>query len=659
MISQEMIKSIMKKLIIPKEKKILKKIVKIMNQVHKKTQAEKNIVKKVEIQNLNRMTKENQNQKIKMGQVQLKRKTQKNKLKKVKIQNLNKQQKELKQNQKQKQVHKKNQVPKNKVKKVKIQNQNKQLKEAQTKSQTEPSTKEESSSKKQSEESGDVEPKQTDDKTESESKKEIESSKDEERDSKKQSGESGDKGSKQKGGKTGPKAKKKIESSVNEQQSEEEKSDEEIKVKDNTSNKSNIEKSSERKIEDKDSDEKKDNKQNQKDTSDNSENNSNDQNDGKEKNTNENDQNNDDSKEEDLNSPDLEIQNGKNEQQDKRELTKDQKEKLRKLRAKLKEYDDKKRKLEKSIRYKVTKKKLHNSEEKEKELEERDYKTSDKTNQFLKELENLPDFNEKNRGDGYSIDADGYTDVPDSIIRTLITKFLNQRFCKKNTDLNVRSNSLEKSKGFHKWEVGDVIVHLKTHQITKVFDDKYGYQYAEGKSENVPLSFYFDMSGSMSSYSNQLAVIAIELLKKDVKVLIGFNEVVNVQIDKLKKNINVEELAELLENAGDSLKNDSIAIYKSIDERIDKYLISKKAEKCVVFTDFDPKDEVCRLSHEAEVYWFCFKTNFTEQDLIDYNGFIYPVQNIFDIADGLIKVNSKRFETLCYSDNPKALRRKK
>ena len=166
------------------------------------------------------------------------------------------------------------------------------------------------------------------------------------------------------------------------------------------------------------------------------------------------------------------------------------------------------------------------------------------------------------------------------------------------------------------------------------------------------------MSGSMSSYSNQLAVIAIELLKKDVKVLIGFNEVVNVQIDKLKKNINVDELAQLLKQVGD-LKDDSIAICKNIGERIDKYLISKKAEKCVVFTDFDPKDEVCRLSHEADVYWFCFKANFTEQDLIDYNGFIYPVQNIFDIADGLIKVNSKRFETLCYSDNPKSLRRKK
>ena len=48
---------------------------------------------------------------------------------------------------------------------------------------------------------------------------------------------------------------------------------------------------------------------------------------------------------------------------------------------------------------------------------------SDKTNQFLKELENLPDFSEKDCRDGYSIDTDGYTEFPEGIIRTLITKF--------------------------------------------------------------------------------------------------------------------------------------------------------------------------------------------------------------------------------------------
>ena len=89
-------------------------------------------------------------------------------------------------------------------------------------------------------------------------------------------------------------------------------------------------------------------------------------------------------------------------------------------------------------------------------------------------------------------------------------------------------NSLERSPGFYKWEIKDVVIHLETHQVTKVLTDKYGYKYAEGKNETIPLSFYFDMSGSMSDYTYMLATIAIELLKKNVKELIGFNERINI-----------------------------------------------------------------------------------------------------------------------------------
>ena len=342
------------------------------------------------------------------------------------------------------------------------------------------------------------------------------------------------------------------------------------------------------------------------------------------------------------------------------------KEKLQQLRDKLKDYADKKK--QDDEKSKKDKTHLHEEKKEIEESEEKQYELSEQTNQFLNQLNELPSFEDRDRGAGYSIDTEGYTELPDSMIRTLIAKFLNQRFCKHSTDLNVRSNSLEKSRGFYKWEVKDVITHLETHQITKVFDDKYGYEYANGKNENVPLSFYFDMSGSMSEYTNLLAVIAIELLKKGVKVLIGFNERVNVQIESIKKNIDVQELADILESAGysnwgwssgrDCFKKDSRVIFKYIDRNLDNYLLSKKAEKCVVFSDFDPLDEVVNLSQGTEVYWFCFESSFDRSDLRNYNGFIYKVRNARDIVNGLIKVNEKRFETLCYVDNPKTLQRK-
>jgi len=317
---------------------------------------------------------------------------------------------------------------------------------------------------------------------------------------------------------------------------------------------------------------------------------------------------------------------------------------------------------------KLQKEYLRQEKQEVEESKEEKYDLSEQTNNFLNQLEELPSFDDRDRGAGYSINTESSTEVPDSVIRTLISRFLNQRFCSNNSDLNTRSNSLEKSKGFYKWEIKDVIVHLKTHQLTKVLTDKYGYEYAQGKSEDVPLSFYFDMSGSMSSFTNMLAVIAIELLKKEVKVLIGFNERVNVQIESIEKNITVFELAEILESAGylngwgnsgrDSYKKDARVKFKYIERNLDNYLIDKKAEKCVVFADFDPRREVINLSQVADVYWFCFEKGYTSYDLVNFNGFIYKVRNVKDLEQGLVMVNKKRFETLCYTDNPSGLQKK-
>lgn len=302
------------------------------------------------------------------------------------------------------------------------------------------------------------------------------------------------------------------------------------------------------------------------------------------------------------------------------------------------------------------------------ESEEPPHELSEESNNFLNQLNELPSFEERNRGNGYSIDTKSKTEIPESVVRTLITKFLNQRFCRKNSDLNIRSSSLEKSDGFYKWDVKKVIIDSKTHQLNKVLNDKYSYEYAEGQGDNVPLSFYFDMSGSMSKYTNMLATIAIELLKKNVKVLIGFNERVNVQIDSIDKNITVEELSRILTSAGysswgysnkDSFIKDSRVKYKYIDRNIDNYLLEKKAEKCVVFSDFDPLSEVVNLSQKVQTYWFCFERNFNRSNLNKYNGFLYSVQNPEDILDGLVMVNGKRFETLCYVDNPKQLQKRR
>lgn len=104
---------------------------------------------------------------------------------------------------------------------------------------------------------------------------------------------------------------------------------------------------------------------------------------------------------------------------------------LKKLSDKLKKYKVKSDKVENRKREKLTKE-LKDIEESTEEK----YELSDQTNQFLDELKDLPSLDERDRGPGYSINTISYTDVPESVIKTLISKFLNQRFCKHNTDLN-------------------------------------------------------------------------------------------------------------------------------------------------------------------------------------------------------------------------------
>lgn len=288
-----------------------------------------------------------------------------------------------------------------------------------------------------------------------------------------------------------------------------------------------------------------------------------------------------------------------------------------------------------------------------------------KNAEFLNELKDIPNFEERDRSDGYSFNLENSEEVNNRIIKVLIQKFLNQRFKRNDSDLNIRTNSLERKQGFYKWDVKKVIIHKETKQVFNLLNDKYGYNYAEGKNEYIPLSFYFDLSGSMANYSGTLATIAIELLKKKIKVLVGFNEKVNVQIEEIKPSVTIEDLVNFLSNAGNNscdyedLKRRYLDIkFRVVNNDIDDYLINAKAEKCVIFSDFDARGEIINLSNYCNLYWFCFESGFSNSNITGYKGFIYEVETLDDIKMGLLKVNENRFETLVHINNIKKKERK-
>lgn len=178
--------------------------------------------------------------------------------------------------------------------------------------------------------------------------------------------------------------------------------------------------------------------------------------------------------------------------------------------------------------------------------------------------------------------------------------------------------------------------------------------------ENIPLSFYFDLSGSMNKYVKILSMMALRMLRKNVKIIIGFNQNAYVQINKISEKCSNKEFVKIMlmlqeivlyEDAEEELYYDSSSkLLKKIEleslkgQEIDKYLIEKKAEKVLVFSDFDPKTNIENLSEQCEVYWFCFRTAYRMYDLDNFKGKFFRTQNELDIVNHLKNIKSRTYE---------------
>ena len=237
-------------------------------------------------------------------------------------------------------------------------------------------------------------------------------------------------------------------------------------------------------------------------------------------------------------------------------------------------------------------------------------------------------------------------EVPDSVINVLIEKFLNNCFIPGKEDLNSRRDSMMPTYGDLKWNISDLIKHKTTKQYNQMLNDKYGYKKEEGKDdEKIPLSFYFDLSGSMQDYDRILVLMALKLLKKDIKILIGFNECIEYQIDSVPKKFSVENMKDLITKGYKTNQKDEVK-GKIINDTIDNYLKEKEAKKVAIFSDFDPKKEVEILSKYCEVYWFCFEKRkcYNNISLEQFKGHYYNITNINDLMRHLKNIKSKYYE---------------
>ena len=275
---------------------------------------------------------------------------------------------------------------------------------------------------------------------------------------------------------------------------------------------------------------------------------------------------------------------------------------------------------------------------------------NNRAKQLFSSVKRFDEGTDKSWGFALSTEDDG-TDIPDSVINMLIEKFLNQRFLPTNTDLNTRQNNMKQEYGDLKWNIPDLIRHKVTKDLNKMLHDKYGYADEDGKGEDIPLSFYFDLSGSMSKYSRLLSLIAIKLMANKVKILFGYNEKIYYQIDKVPKTFTVEDFKSIIEKEMEYSQIKADPRYKGVEIKevnrdIHEYLREKKAKKLTAFTDFDPKRQIEDLSKDCEIWWFCFEERSSNRkvSMENFKGHFYNTTQLKQFQQHLKNIKSRVYE---------------
>ena len=182
-------------------------------------------------------------------------------------------------------------------------------------------------------------------------------------------------------------------------------------------------------------------------------------------------------------------------------------------------------------------------------------------------------------------------EVDEEVLLLAVKHFIDTSF-KKDSDINKmgfeRAGAIGGDEGYN---YPRLITNMATDNYMDIPNQRFIDVPSLGAEKTVPLSFYFDMSGSMYEF-------------------------------------------------GDS--------HRTLSE----FLQSKKAEKCVVFSDFDPYLAVCSLSKHCKVYWFCFEDryNYPKYDFREFKGNAYYTQNFDDIRNHFIHMDSYD-----YVENQKSL----
>lgn len=239
-----------------------------------------------------------------------------------------------------------------------------------------------------------------------------------------------------------------------------------------------------------------------------------------------------------------------------------------------------------------------------------------------------PDIKEEN---------DKKDEINEEVLLLAVKHFIDTSF-KKDNDMNKMGfDRSEETGGEIAYNHTGIIVDIVTNNYMDIQNQRFREHPSIGIEKTIPLSFYFDVSGSMYEHTDFLSRLAFLLLKNGISIIMGYNEFVNGTILASDGVKSIDELKKVLEK--DNYYNH---FSKGENRNLDIFLKEKKAEKCVIFSDFDPYKAICDLSKHCKVYWFCFEERYNSPryDFKSYKGNVYYTDSFDSMKSHFINMDN-------------------
>ena len=202
----------------------------------------------------------------------------------------------------------------------------------------------------------------------------------------------------------------------------------------------------------------------------------------------------------------------------------------------------------------------------------------------------------------------------------------------------IQEDPFEKTRGYQRIDKKQLARHLSLDLPHKILDDKYA-------AEKKPISFYFDFSESNNNSIFMYAKILTKLMKKDILLYLGYNDLtckrIQVKRDNTKKS-DISYLLTLEENDISSIPLGYNVNIFQVPIKIEELVEKDKIKKIVVFSDYDAADSIVEASRKCEVIWLCTERNNRGSYFKDINEHPSNRYKLKDFKGVFIKLDSPK-----------------